>query len=526
MGVNPASPLDGEPAAVVASLNTSGRAVAKNAVSGYVTLFLGALLGFILTPILIDKLGTAGFGTWSLILGCVAYLGLLDVGLGIATITRIAATEVDGPEAMSRVLSTAMALAGGVCAAAILAGAGLCAAFPVLFDVPERLAGDAQVAFVLVAAWQCVMFAGSVYTACLLGTGRMYLVNLSGFVVSSLVSVAQVVILLAGGGLAEIGAAMLIGSVATLAVFRYQVRRTMPALRVRPRRADRATARHLMSLGWRNAVTSVASALAFGSDIVLIGLILDPVAAAAYAIALRVYILLHRLSTGALGALGPTHAHAARNASDERRFDLYCLSLGVSLFLALLCALSVGTYAGGLLDLWIGDVPDESPLILMLLCAGLALQSPGFTAYLVLLNSEKASTLMRITVSAAAFNITASISLTLVFGVVGPAVGSLLTIVLFDTVYLPRRICTMFGRRYSDIVRRVFLPVWMPLVLFGLVLTGGRLLVSDGVWVAPAAALAGGVFVAAWWFSDTARSVRRILRPAESEGAVDVGAPS
>lgn len=495
------------------SLNTSGRAVAKNAISAYATLFLGALLGFILTPILIERLGASGFGTWSLILGCVAYLGLLDLGLGIATITRIAATEVDGPEAMSRVLSAAMALAGAVCALAIVAAAGLCAVFPALFNIPDRLSGDAQVAFLLVAGWQCVTFAGSVYTACLLGTGRMYLVNLSGFVVSSLVSVAQLVILLAGGGLTEIGAALLVGSVVTLMVFRYQVRRTLPALRLRPGRVDPATARHLVSLGWRNSVTSVASTLSFGSDIVLVGLILNPVAAAAYAVALRVYVLLHRITTGALGALGPTHAHAARNATAERRFELYCVSLGVSLFLALLTALTVGTYAGGLLDLWIGDVPGDAPLILMLLCAGLALQPPGFTAYLMLLNSEKASALMRITVTAAVFNIATSVTLTLLVGVIGPAIGSLLTIVLFDTVYLPWRICTMLGQHYSDIVRRVFVPIWGPLVLFGGVLIVGRLLVSDGAGVVVGAAVAASTFVVAWWFSETARAVRRILRP-------------
>jgi O-antigen/teichoic acid export membrane protein len=508
-----------EPAEPAASRNTSGRAVAQNALSGYVTLALSALLGLVLTPILVSRLGTDGFGTWSLVLGSVAYLGLLEVGLGTATTIRVAALETDGPDAVSRVLSTSMALSCAAAGLGLLATVGLVFLFPVLFGVKDSLVHDAQVAVLLVGGWQCITFLVNVSSSGLLGTGHMHLVNFSGFVVASLVSVAQAAILLLGGGLPEIAAALLVGAVVTFAVLRLQVRRALPAVAIRLHQARRPLARELMSRGWRNGITSVAFTLAFGSDIVLVGLILSPAAAAAYAIALRAYLLLQRISTGVLGALGPTHAHAANNATDERRFELYCLSISLCLFLALLGALTVAVYAHPLLHLWLADVPAHTPQILVLLCAVLALQAPGFSAYLVLLNSEKSTEVMRVTVAAALVNIGASVALTVAFGVVGPALGSLVAVLIFDTIYLPRRVSLMLGQPYAELARRVFLPLRLPLALFGLVLLAGRAVAPTGAWVLVAAGLAGLTFAGAWWRTATAADLRRILRAERAKPA-------
>ena len=510
----------------VASLNTSGRAVAKNALSSYVTLFSGALLGFVLTPILLHKLGTIGFGTWSLVLGAAAYLGLVEVGLGLATITRVAASETEGPEALSRVLSTSLALCCGVAAVGAVLAVGLCIVFPLLFNVPSDLADSARIAVLLVGASQCLMLVANVYSACLLGLGRMYLVNFRGFAVSALVSVAQIAVLYAGGGLEEIAAVVLAGGVLTFAVFRWQVHRSLPELRITPRGADRAVARRLLSLGWRNSISSFSSVLAFGSDVLLVGLLLNPTAAAAYAVALRVYTLMSRISTGAFGAIGPAHAYAARNATSERRFRLYCLSLSVALPLALVAAVTVAVYARPLLDLWLGTVPPDAAYVLVLLCAVLVLQTPGTSAYSLLLASEKAGMLMRITLLAATCNVIGSVAFTLGFGTIGPALGSLAAVLLFDAVYLPRRICTLLDESYSELARRILLPLALPLLALGAVLAVGRSLVAEGPWVLAVAVAGGLAFFGAWWFTDAARDIRRIVLRRRSEAASGVAAQS
>jgi O-antigen/teichoic acid export membrane protein len=58
------------------------------------------------------------------------------------------------------------------------------------------------------------------------------------------------------------------------------------------RQSERAVARRLPAHGWRNSGPSASSYLAYSSDVVVVGLLLNPVAAAGYAIAVRASTLL------------------------------------------------------------------------------------------------------------------------------------------------------------------------------------------------------------------------------------------
>jgi O-antigen/teichoic acid export membrane protein len=477
-----------------------------------VTLFLGALLGFAVTPILFNHLGTVAFGTWSLVIGTVTYLSLLEAGIGLATITRVAASEDSGPETLGQILSTSLALFCVVTVVGIGLSGVVAATFPLLFHVPSRLTGSAQWAVFLVGAWQSISFLTNAYSTCLLGTGRMHLVNLSGFAVSALTSIAQVAVVLTGGGIVGLAAVQCVGAPITFLVFRWQVQKVLPRSRIHLRYADRAMARLLVSLGWRNSVTSVSLTLAFGSDVVLVGLLLNPIAAAAYAIALRIYTLLQRITTGAIGAIGPVHARAAVSDTPERRFRLYCLSLSASLGLALFAALTVGVYGEALLRLWIGGAPAATSHVLILLCAVLALQTPGFSAYSVLLSSEQAGALMHIVVAAALTNVLASVLFTLAFGTIGPALGSLVAVAVFDAAYLPSRTCSLLDARYSRLVSQVFLPLLLPVVVLAGILAVGRLTVPDGPGVLIVIMLGGAAFLAVLSQTEAARDIWRLVR--------------
>ncbi|MDX6689270.1 MAG: hypothetical protein QOG15_727 [Solirubrobacteraceae bacterium] len=486
--------------------------MARNAAYGYITLVLGALLGFVLTPILLSRLGTTGFGIWSLILGAIGYISLLEAGLGFATITRVTASEAEGPEVVSRVLGTSLGLCACIGAGGIVVVVGLAAAFPVLFHVPSHLITDARLAVLIMGVWQLSGFVLLVLTASLIGTGRMYLVTFSGFAVSTLASAAQAAALLSGGGLKSIAAIQLVGGLLTIVVFRWQLRRVLPAVTIRLRSFHPPTARKLLGLGWRNSIFSVATVLAFGSDIILVGLLLDAEAAAAYAIAFRAYTLLQRVSTGVLSAVGPAHAHAAHHSTAERRFRLYCIATLATLCLAAFGALTVGIYASPLLQLWLGSFPGAASSVLVILCAVLILHGPGFNAATLLLASEQASELMRVTMLAASLNIVASIAFTLTQGTIGPALGSLFAVALIDAVYLPGRICRILGQPYSELLRRVVLPVIVPVTLLAGILLAGSLMVANGPGVLGVVAIAAIVYFGMLWQMPTGREIRLVLR--------------
>lgn len=507
------------------SLNARLRTVARNAVSGYITLFLGALVGFVVTPILLHSLGTVAYGTWSLVLAASGYLSLLELGVGLASITRIAANEPEGVGAISRIASSSLVLFSGVALAATLLAAVGSIFLPRLFSVPHHLVGEARVAFFLGGLAQALASLTGAFSAFLLGTGRMYLVNFSGAAVAAAVSLGQAGLALLGAGIAQLAIVQVIGAVLTLTVFRFQVRRSLPSLAMSLRGGDREERRALLSLGWRNALISIASIFAFGSDLVLVGLLLSPKAAAAYAIGLRGYTFVQRLSAGATNAVGPTHAYAAASASNARRFDLFCAALAVALIFAIVLGLTVAVYAHALLELWLGRFPSGAVLVVTILCVVLILQTPGSNAATLLISSQRSDIAMPIIVLSAGLNVLASIVATIKLGVPGPAVGSLIAVAVFDAIYFPRRACAVLGQPFRLLVTRVVRPLLVPAAVLAGLLAMGRVLVPKGPFVLLICAAAAVVYGVVVWFNPGLRKLVHELRQSNQPAQRDVVAP-
>ena len=495
------------------SRNASPRAVVFNAFSGYVTLAMGALVGLIATPILLHNLGSTRYGLWSILIQTVGYIGLAELGLSAATTNRIAGVENRGSEAMQEVVSTAWLLFLGVATVALLASAAFCLVVPALFSVPGAIRSQARLAFLFLGGGQAVTALVTVFTAFLIGIGRMHLVNFSGASIAVVVTAAQAGAALAGADLAALGVIQLGGAVATLAVFRHQARKAFPAVEVSVRHAQRAIARELVSLGSRNAVGAVAGTLAFGSDLLLIGLLLSPAVAAGYAVALRVYALLQRLVTTAAGAVGPTHARRAALSGKHPPSDLYVLSVTVTLALALLGSLTIAPFASGLLALWLGHAPSHAAAVVVVMCAVLTLQSVGSNTAIVLISSERASEAMWITVASAITNIVISVVLTETVGVIGPAVGSLAAVAIFDVGVYTYYVCRGFGWPYIATLREAIRPLATPVAVLGAVVVVGRLLVHRGPFILVIMAVATLAYAAALSRSTTAAVIWDRLRP-------------
>jgi O-antigen/teichoic acid export membrane protein len=494
------------------SLNAEPRAIARNAATGYVALAVGSLLGFVLTPILLHHLGASRFGIWSLIVASTGYLGLVEAGLGFATTNRFAALEADGPAALNSLLGTAFVLFAAVAVCVLLLTSAFSLVFPALFGVPSRFVADARIALLLVAGANAVSFLFVSFLSSLQGTGRMYIVNLAGCGLSLVTYGAMAALVLTGRGLVALAGVQLLNAVATLLVYRWAMRATMPALKVRLTAFDRAVVRQLLALGGRTSIFSVASTLAFGSDLVLVGLVLNFRAVAAYAIALRVYGFLQAITSGVLNVVGPSHAHAARHASSARRFELFRIVTFATLSLALCVALIVGVFASGLLGLWLGSVPHHAALVLSVLCAVLVLQTPGMSSASLLMNAERAGEIARLTVASAVLNVSASVILTLVVGISGPALGSLVAVTSIDATLMPLRASRALGVSYLSFLRCAVLPVLVPVGALGALLLCGRLLVARGPGVILVSLLGAAAFFATIWFQPLGSQIRQLLR--------------
>ncbi len=510
---------DADPAAIadagqspVKSRNASARVLLANAASGYVMLFASALVGFVCTPLLLHALGQTRFGVYSLLLATAAYLALVELGFGTATITRIANAEHVGMEAVRDTMSTSVVVFSLVGAVVALLVGVVAIVLPEIYKLPGSLSGAAQIGFVTIGLGQAVTSAVGAWTGFLVGTGRMYVVNVGGGIIAIVVSIATVVVAELRPDLFLLGMVQVVGASATLWLYRRAVLRALVGLRLSRRHASRRIAGTLFRLGWRNSVSSLMGVLAYGSDLVLVGILLAPRAVAAYAIALRGYAFMQNFANGALGAFGPAHAHRASSEDTDARFDLFATSLVVTLYLALLVALPVLIFSPGLLALWLGHVPAGSVKVVRIFAIVLILQCFGGASAILMNYSERPGEVMRVTTLSATINVVGSIVLTKVVGVTGPALGTLTALVLIELVYFPSRACRLLGRRVHELLLRTLKPLSIPTLIFAALLVGADQLASYGLVILPMIIVAVMVFLGMGWFSPMGREARTLVR--------------
>jgi O-antigen/teichoic acid export membrane protein len=196
-----------------------GRNVLANLIN--VAASIGASL--VSLPIILDRIGTAGYGVWTIALTFIVYLAGAEAGVGPAAQRWASVSHGGGEEAgIRRVLWTSLALYAliGVVVAAVMAVAA--PGIVNLFNFPARFHDDAVVMFRIVGAVMALILVGTALANVLQGTQRFaptaltsalgsgvylaaILVFLQGpdpLIVLALAAAAQQVVTVAGRGLA------------------------------------------------------------------------------------------------------------------------------------------------------------------------------------------------------------------------------------------------------------------------------------------------------------------------------------
>jgi O-antigen/teichoic acid export membrane protein len=436
----------------------------------YLNVARGVLLGLVVTPFLFANLGDAAFGAWVVILGTTAYVGLLESGLGTALITRVSSLDAVGDRVgVGRVVGTAFWLLAVAGALGLVAVGILGVVFDRLIDAPPTLADDVRTAFVIAGLSQVVMLFNTVSAGAIIGVGRFDTISVIGLFVTIGVSVAQVVLAVAGAGVVGLSLATLVGAVITLVAQFAVFRRLLVEVPIVWRRPQLTTARQLLSLGWRNALVMISAAISLGSDVLIIGILLGVRAAAAYGVASRAALFARSLATTATDVLIPTYSSAAATGNVRRLRSLYQLSVFLNLAIAAPIGIVFIAFGESLLHLWLGEAPPEGATTTLQAFAVLAvLQIPGYCAFLLLMGTERAGFLLRFALVATPLNLVASVLATQLLGTPGPVIGSIAAVLLVEPVLLYfvfRDHLATSVRAFVPIVRGLLAPALVAVAL-------------------------------------------------------------
>lgn len=367
------------------------RRVASNVVWNWCGMAVTMVTGFVVAPVLVDRLEDSAYGLWIVIASMSGYFGLLDLGVRGSVGRYIAYYLARGEQRQVNVtLSTAVAILSGVAVLTLVATLLVLLVFFHLFDVPAAQVHAARLAIIIVGVNLALTFPVSVFDGVLWGHERFDLLNITDIPIvllrtvltiwlvqrpEDIVTLAWITFLTtAGSELAKVALSFWID----------------PGLRLGIALLDRTAAAQLYGYGFWQFLLQIARQIGGQLGPLVIGGIISVAAVTPYSIASRLIGYLSQFIVAATGVLTPlaTALHARSDAHVEQQLYVeggkWCTSV------ALLAGVATALLGGPLLELWMGRrfVPAAYPMLLVL-TAGELLPMSQWLTYSILLGKAR-----------------------------------------------------------------------------------------------------------------------------------------
>ncbi len=473
---------------------TLARRVAANAATALGLQAALLVLGLAATAVFVRLLGLERYGAWAVLMAIVAYGGVLELGLAVSLVRRVAALHAAGDRN-----ALGQALGATVTATSVLGAAGallVWLAAPAAartLHVPAALAGEFVAALRVggVAVWLAV-------PAAALGAVPTALQRLDALValeagVTAVVLATQIAVALAGGGLVGLAVAMAAGRAASLGGRAVLARRMLGTLGLRVS-LNYPFWRELGRFGSLKVVQQVASLLVQHLDRLLVAVFLSAEWVGFYAAPLDLAQRLLLVQSNVSSAYYPAACAAAGPADRALFYRLYERTSRAVAVATFALAMVLVVFAGPILHVWVGSaVAARSADLLRVLAIAYALVS------LTAIPSNAADALnrpeiaARYSVAGLAINVTLAVILIPRFGIMGSGLAILGNVVLQAPWFVRAVTRGVVGAPVGRYTLRAILEPLLPGVIAGAVLAAaaGTGLARGAAGYA-AAALAGG----------------------------------
>ena len=365
---------------------TAGSVLARSVLLNIVGQTVPLVIGLLVTPFIVRRLGSDGFGVLSLGWTILTLSLVFNLGIGRAT-TKFAAEYLAREETtklpslfwMSVVLNIAL----GLVATALVASASLWLIRFGVLKIPAALTTEAEAMFIVIALALPFTFITTTLRGMLEARQHFAEISWARLVFTTAVFIVPAVALIFSPHLGPIAWLLTVSRIAETVAYAWLCFRSFPLLR-----SWAVTTSHLRQLfvysGWLT-VTNVLAPLILNMDRFIIGSLLSVRAVAYFAVPADLVIRLTALPSSVIVPLFP--AFAALSVSNDRaRVEvLYARSVK---YVALSMACVVGiviAFARPFLFHWLGaEFADNSSLVMQIMAVGILVNSVAFLPYTVL----------------------------------------------------------------------------------------------------------------------------------------------
>jgi O-antigen/teichoic acid export membrane protein len=341
----------------------------RNIGSNWVVTLITIAATYVLTPFTIHRLGSDGYGTWTLITAMTGYMSLLALGVPMACVRYLAQHVAEGDSRrMNEAIGSCVGLYLMIGAAAIVIGVALAFAFGAMFDLPAGLRTQARWAFIIMALQVAGGFIGLLPEGIMAAHHDFVLRNRVRIAAVLVRLVLTITLLTLDASLVLLAAVQLVCLGFDFTVCMVLIRQRYPAVRVTLADFDWRMVRKIFSFSMYVLLLGAGARLSFETDAIVIGAVLGVGAIPFYAVANSLVVYLMDFTTAIAAVVSPM---ATKLNTERRRDELGAVFLRwskVSLSMSLMAGLFLIVRGPRFIGWWISpDYEGPSGAVLQIL---------------------------------------------------------------------------------------------------------------------------------------------------------------
>lgn len=472
--------------------------IVRNSIANYGGNLAGLVVGFLLTPFLVHSLGDSQYGAWVLVGSLGSYFWLLDFGLGASVTSFVSRYRATGEqERLNSVVVSSIALLSVVGLLSLAGSVALALTVDLFFHLPPEVVPEVRAMIYVTGIALTISFPLGVFGGVLRGYQRYDLVNLVGATSTVANALLSVLVVKMGFGLVGLSAVGLLTNLMVGGGRLALAMRLDRGLRVRPFLARPSTLREIAGFSVWVFVINVSVQVVYRTAPVIISAILSVAQVTPYAIANSLAQYLRRFVDPILAVLLPAYSELSAVQDSDRTRQLFFEASKAVGAVSMPMAMGLMLLGKPFIGLWMGPGYEWAGTLLYLFVP------PIFLSFLVAAGDKllwakgKVRVNSYVALADTVLNLSLSIGLAHVLGLVGVAMAPLLSVMVTNGLWLLPYICREAGvpvRVYLSSVVRPLLIAAAPstaavLALMSLVGTGGYLQI----------ALLGASHVAVYW---------------------------
>ena len=415
------------------------KTIAKNVFSNYVGITGAVVIAFVLSPFLVHTLGDTKYGIWSIMSALTGYMALLDLGVSSAIARYVSRFKaLNDYKSLNKVIASGLAIMIAVGSLLVFVSPLLASAVLRMFGFDDSLADTVHTLILVGSLDICIFVITGVLVGSMYGFQRFEVVNAVKLSVALLKAVLFYLALSNGYGLVAMGVISLLGNVIAGICILLALRRIEPKVQIDLRETERKTVASIFQFSKFTFLSMVAMQLVYYSDAFVIGYFMSAAAITYYTIPWSLSEYTNKMILAIARTFVPVFSQQDATQGNQAIYETYVTGMKFMLFISnLLCVgvLVVGYY---FLSIWMGPVyAEKCGTILSIMFFTQFVKGPQLLSYSILVATSQHNIFSYYNFGFSILNVALNIVLIQNYGLVGVAVGTAITQILFYGIITP-----------------------------------------------------------------------------------------